>query len=222
MSDTPARPTDEEIAELQRLCDEATPWSIDTPNARLVHAAREWLPRLLALVTQEGGDANPPPARGEDKSLPARSSDAPERATGTFKGDLQSFKSFALLPDNSSPVPLPEGMETTREQHDVWAGFTGDQYNWQTITALVRDLRRALAEIARLTAALAEAQEERDTAQTEMVDYRADWEQQAREEEREACAITAAAWLEKQQPYGTDTRRASIGIAAAIRARSTP
>ncbi len=39
---------------------------------------------------------------------------------------------------------------------------------------------------------------------------------------REACAIAAATWLEKQQPYGTDTRRASIGTAAAIRAISIP
>ncbi len=51
-----ARPTDEEIAELRRLCDQAQPWALNTPNARLVNAARKWLPRLLALVTQEGGE----------------------------------------------------------------------------------------------------------------------------------------------------------------------
>ncbi len=74
-----ARPTDEEAAELRRLIEVTTPgpWeAVDVDrgiaevwrpnscivhetlyaNARFIAAARDWLPRLLALVTQEGGD----------------------------------------------------------------------------------------------------------------------------------------------------------------------
>ncbi len=157
-----ARPTDEEIAEMaavmemigNRANDGREHWNGSevtlSVSLGLLRDARRLAPRLrlLALVTQEGGDSdsqNPRPTRqtGPDKSTPARSSDASERAT--FEAGVDRLIRNA---DAHPPAPLPEGMETTAEGRQSFRE-TRDPDAWDA--AAVRDLDRALAEIARLT-----------------------------------------------------------------------
>ncbi len=104
--------------------------------------------------------------------------------------------------------PVPEGMETTAEERTAWIenGFLS---LWPTdIKRLLRDLDRALAEIARLSEALDGA-------------LAADWsslrEALARQEEREACAAIAI-----EYPWSGIGKTIGLNIAAAIRARPTP
>ncbi len=200
-----ARPTDEEIAKLRRLYSATTPndrtpavWACIEANALWIIEAHKAFPVLLALVTQEGGEANRAEEPGPrlHNAPPARSSDAPERATsgGPFEysevcrhGFTGSCPICGAFP-RTAPAPLPEGMETTAEMRADWLSDVGsddldlsDGFAW-FVSALGRDHDRALAEIARLTAALAEA-DQLAAAELKSQDDRATW---AREEEREA------------------------------------
>ncbi len=58
---------------------------------------------------------------------------------------------------SDTPAPLPEGMETTAEERRKWGAMSYDRVAgpvalWHMVERLCRDLDRALAEIARLTA----------------------------------------------------------------------
>jgi hypothetical protein len=92
------------------------------------------------------------------------------------KADKAWLKIYIRVQDN--PAPFPEGMETTAEGRQSFLE-TRDPDAWDA--AAVRDLDRALAEVARLTAALAEANTARWQAETRL----AVSEQRAREAERD-------------------------------------
>ncbi len=138
--------------------------------------------------------------------------------------------------DPDKPAPVPEGMETTAEERVRWKYAAPDIVGSDGHRVL-RDLDRALAELARLTAVNADLLKvnlshaealARLTALAEKVRIDAglvdahirSCERIAREEEREACAMVASTWTEPMT--GKHEMLTRDQIAAAIRARPTP